>query len=100
MRQFNFDGLKLVEALKRTFKHRKTSLPRQKPIFAEEIYDEKSDRQILWKAFLKKGDLQDAPEKLCTTAREIEKFLTKPLESINKEQKFSAIWKAPGPWGR
>ena len=54
MHQFSFDGLKLVKALKGTFGHRKTPLPEYKPLFAEEIYDEKSDRQALWKAFLKK----------------------------------------------
>ena len=79
MRQFDFDGLKLVEALKRTFRHRKTSLPQHKTLFAEEIYDEKSDRQTLWKAFLRKGDIKHAPEKLSTTAREIENFLLSHL---------------------
>ena len=53
MRQFDFNGSELAEALKRTFRHRKTYLPEHRPLFAEEIYDEKSDRQILWKAFLK-----------------------------------------------
>lgn len=98
MRQFDFEGLKLVEALKRTFKHRKTSLPQRKPLFAEEIYDEKSDRQILWKAFLRKGDIKHAPEKLRTTARNIENFLIKPLDAINKGKGSNAEWKAQGPW--
>jgi hypothetical protein len=98
MRQFDFDGLKLVEALKRTFRHRKTSLPQHKPLFAEEIYDEKSDRQTLWRAFLRKGDIKHAPEKLSTTAREIEKFLIKPLDVVNKTQEFEGEWKASGPW--
>jgi hypothetical protein len=73
-------------------------LPEDQPLFAEEIYDEKSDRQTLWKAFLKKGDIKHAPEKLQATAREIEGFLTKPLDAINKEQGFNSEWKAPGPW--
>lgn len=92
MRQFDFDGLKLAEALKRTFEHRKTSLPEHKPLFAEEIYDEKSDRQTLWKTFLRKGDIKHAPEKLSTTAREIENFLVKPLDAIRKSQEFNKEW--------
>jgi len=84
--------------LKRTFSHRKTPLPEQKPLFAEEIYDEKSDRQALWKAFLKKGDIKHVPEKLRTTARGIEEFLIKPLDAINKEGGFNEEWQAPGPW--
>ena len=86
MRQFHFDRSNLAEALKRTFGHRKTPLPEHKPLFAEEIYDEKSDRQTLWKAFLKKGDIKHTPEKLRTVAREIEEFIIKPLDAINKKE--------------
>ena len=96
MHQFNFNGSNLTEALKRTFKHRKTDLPKEKPLFADEIYDEKSDRQILWKAFLRKGDIQQAPEKLFTTAKEIEKFLIKPLDAINKRIEFKGEWTVSG----
>lgn len=98
MRHFDFNGLNLAEAMKRTFEHRKTSLPQNKPFFAEEIYDEKSDRQTLWKAFLKKGDIKDAPEKLAITAKDIEKFLIKPLDAISKGERFNAKWKTPGIW--
>jgi hypothetical protein len=40
MRRFNFNGLQLAEALKKTFKHRNTVLPQGKPLFAEEIYSD------------------------------------------------------------
>jgi hypothetical protein len=72
--------------------------PEGPPLFAEEIYDEKSDRQTLWKAFLEKGDIKHAPEKLSTAARNIEVFLIKPLDAINKGQGFNAEWKSAGPW--
>jgi hypothetical protein len=98
MHQYSFNGTEIVEALKRTFKHRKTPLPEHKPLFAEEIYNEKSDRQVLWKAFLQKGDIENAPAKLCTTAREIEKFLINPLNAIHRGQEFSKQWEASGPW--
>lgn len=98
IRQFNFNGSDLAEALKRTFEHRKTNIPAGKPLFVEEIYDEKSDRQTLWKAFLRKGNIKHAPEKLTITAKEIENFLIKPLDAINKAQEFVGEWKAPGQW--
>ncbi|MBN1274610.1 MAG: nucleotidyl transferase AbiEii/AbiGii toxin family protein [Candidatus Aminicenantes bacterium] len=98
MRQFDFNGSRLVGALKRTFKQRKTAFPQGKPLFAEEIYDDKSDRLPLWKAFLKKAEIKFAPKKLSVTAKAIEKFLFKPLVAINKDEKFNAKWKAPGPW--
>jgi len=98
MHQFDFSGTNLKEALKRTFKHRKTDLPTAKPLFAEEIYDEKSDRQTLWKAFLKKGDLRHTPDKLLIIAKEIEDFLIEPLNAINEGIIFNKKWKAQGPW--
>ncbi|MCK4533658.1 nucleotidyl transferase AbiEii/AbiGii toxin family protein, partial [bacterium] len=98
MRRVDFNGLKLTKALIKTFEHRKTLFPPDKQLFAEEIYDEKSDRQMLWKAFLKRGDIKHAPEKLSTTAKEIEKFLIKPLEAIKKKQEFNMEWKALGAW--
>lgn len=97
-RQFDFGGTRLIEALKRTFKHRKSTLPGHKPIFAEEIYDDKSDRQALWSAFLRKGEIKHAPEKLSKVAQEIEKFLIGPLGAISKGQGYDQEWKAPGPW--
>jgi len=98
MRRFNFNGLQLTEALKKTFKHRNTIVPPGKPLFAEEIYNEKSDRQTLWKAFLKKGDIKYAPEKLSAVADDIENFLIEPLNAINKNHKFDKIWIDAGPW--
>lgn len=98
MRQFDFSGSNLAEALKKTFGHRKTDLPAGKPLFAEEIYDKTSDRQILWKTFLRKGDFKHAPDKLAITAKEIESFLIEPLTALNKGIEFSKGWKASGTW--
>jgi hypothetical protein len=98
MRQFDFDGTNLTEALRRTFKHRKTELPYKHPLFADEIYDGKSDRQILWRAFLKKADIKQAPDRLSDTAFAIEKFLIDPLSAIHKGLEFKKTWNAVGSW--
>jgi len=98
IRRFDFKGTNLTEALKKTFNHRKTALPEMKPLFAQEIYDEDSDRQTLWKAFLTKGQIKHAPEKLGTTAKAIEKFLIKPITAMSKGEKFNSQWNASGPW--
>lgn len=97
-RRFYFSEKNLIGAFKKTFNHRKTALPQDGPLFAEEIYDEASDRQMLWKAFLNKGQIKKAPQKLGTTARIIERFLTKPLKAMSQGAIFDEEWKAPGPW--
>ena len=79
IRGFNIDKEKLNMAIKKTFNHRQTPLPIDKPLFAEEIYSEQSDRQLLWQAFLKKGEIKHVPFKLAAVAGEIESFLLKVL---------------------
>ncbi len=98
MRQFEFEGANLVEAIKKTFKHRKTDVPQNKPLFADEIYDKKSDRQALWSAFLKKGDIQHVPDTLSVTAKEIETFLVEPIVAISEKVKLDKTWKSPRGW--
>jgi hypothetical protein len=39
MRQLEFKGINLVEAIKKTFNHRKTDIPQNRPLFADEIYE-------------------------------------------------------------
>ena len=98
MHQFDFYGSSLAGALKKTFKHRKTDIPKGKPLFAEEIYDIESDRQTLWKTFIKKGNIKHAPNRLATTAKAIENFLIEPISALNKKIEFSKEWKTPGKW--
>ncbi len=98
-RRFDFDGKNLAEALHRTFQNRKTPLLSGKPLFTEEIYDVKSDRQTLWTAFLKKNELKNVPVKLGDVAGEIESFLIEPLDALFKGREFRKTWEAPGPWG-
>ncbi len=98
MHQFTFEGAELAEALKRTFEHRKTSFPERGRVFEEEIYDEGSDRQMLWKAFLTKSGIKHAPEKLLTVAEEIDNFMARPLDALRDGMGFGLRWQAAGPW--
>lgn len=98
-RQFEFKGANIASAIKKTFNNRKTEIPNKKPLFADEIYDEKSDRQTLWSAFLKKGDIQHAPKTLSETAKAIERFLIEPILALNGNVAFDKTWKSPKGWG-
>ena len=81
IRQFTFNGTSLADAIERTFKNRRTELPKAIPFFASEIYNEQSDRNRIWKAFLEKNGIR-APEKLKDAAEAIENFLQPVVESI------------------
>lgn len=96
-RQMNFEGKKLAAAIKATFENRETPLPAKAPFFAEEIYDEKSDRAAMWRAFLRKKQIKIAPDSLAKVARAIEDFLLEPVKSITGKETIEK-WIAPGPW--
>ena len=100
MRQFNFEGHDVAEALKRTFMRRKMDLPLGDRLLVDEIYDKKSDRQTLWKAFLIKGGIDHAPEELATVAKDIDGFLVGPVEAARSGEPFRKHWQALGPWKR
>ena len=97
-RQFDFKEDELAQAIRRTFKHRGTGLPEKAPFFEEEIYNELSDRQALWKAFLQKMEIKGAPEDLCKIAQAIENFLLEPVKATHSGHDLAAHWHAPGPW--
>ncbi len=97
-RQINFEEEKLTKAIKATFEHRKTPFPVEAPFFAEEIYDEKSDRAAMWKAFLRKQQIKSAPDSLAEVAQTIEGFLLEPVKSITTGKEAIIKWQAPGPW--
>lgn len=98
IRQFDFEGERLARAIEKTFTHRKTIMPAKPPLFAEEICDEKSNRQAFWNAFLTKSKIGNAPVTLSETARLIEAFLEKPVKALTQKKGFAGEWKAPGPW--
>jgi len=97
-RKLNFAGKSLVSSIRKTFLNRKTELPNTIKIFVQEFYDDKSDRQLLWKAFLTKNELSHMPKKLKLVVKTIENFLTKPIRAIQEQREFNYNWKAPGPW--
>ena len=96
--QMNFDGKKLAAAIKATFENRETPLPAKAPLFAKEIYDEKSGSAAMWKAFLRKKQIKTAPDSLAEVARSIEAFLSESVKAVTIGKESAKTWHAPGPW--
>jgi len=98
MRQFDFAGGALVQAVRKTFEHRKTMLPVTKPFFSPAIYDKNSMNHARWKAFLSTTQIKNAPMDLAIVAMAIEKFLLEPVTAIHSGRDLAVHWHAPGPW--
>ncbi len=98
MRQFDFEGEAIVQAVGKTFKHRKTPLPGSLPFFSSGIYDKDSVNNVRWKAFLLNMQIKNAPDDLGFVAQAIESFLLEPIKAIHAGHDLVAHWRAPGPW--
>ncbi|MFC2160848.1 nucleotidyl transferase AbiEii/AbiGii toxin family protein [Acidobacteriota bacterium] len=94
-RQFNFDGAKLAEAIRRTFERRGTALPAEIKIFTEPFIVAK---QIQWAAFQKRLQQNHVPSSFREIMASVSSFLSPIITALNLEKATPKIWTAPGPW--
>jgi len=97
-RQFDFGVKSLAKAIQVTFKNRKTNVPKASPLFDAELYDAHSNQEIMWKAFLKNGQIKNAPVAFRGIVLAIESFLHAPVLEIQSKKASTRDWQAPGPW--
>lgn len=98
MHKYEFSGKLLVKALKKTFNQRETSFPIGSQLIDEDFYDLKSERQALWRAFIKKEEIEFAPMELPDVVKLIEDFLKEPVEAIIKKNEFNKRWNVNCFW--
>ncbi len=81
IRKFELDGKILMEAIKATFKRRKTGIPTDIPIaFTSEFYEDETKKKQ-WAAFLAKNRINDRPS-LAEVSHSLEVFFMSILTAI------------------
>jgi hypothetical protein len=55
------------------------------------------DRQVQWRAFLRRGRLEASPDG-AGLAERLQAFLGPVLDALVKEETFDRFWQAGGPW--
>jgi predicted nucleotidyltransferase component of viral defense system len=93
-RQFDFDGTRLVQAMKQTFEHRETSI-NMDVVFTDAFV---RNHQVQWKAFIKRLLQPHQPEQFSEILIQVRSFLLQPAVSLAEDRLFSGKWLAPGPW--
>jgi predicted nucleotidyltransferase component of viral defense system len=94
-RQFDFDGMKLAEAIRLTFERRGTSIAQRVEAFEKSFIDTK---QVQWSAFHKRLQQDHAPRAFSEVVSVVEDFLA-PLTSLIAQGSNQPLkWSAPGPW--
>lgn len=94
---FQFDGRNLSEAVRATFKRRKTPLdPNSLATLLAELSDDASKR-TQWRAFLRKSNLA-APDDFAVVNDAIREFLLWPMGAADSANEAPASWLPGGPW--
>lgn len=96
IQQFDFHSGSIEQAIRKTFKNRKTTITSPIGLF-ERIKSEK-EKDIQWKAFIRKSGLHTVPDELGDIIHQISSFMI-PITDMNpKEKSRNLAWHAPGPW--
>jgi hypothetical protein len=98
-RQFDFDGPALVSAVARTFAHRATALEFP-PVALTSRFGSDPARQTQWRGFLRKSNLNAAPQDFPAVLQAIADFLEPVARAVQTREILAARWRAPGPWKR
>jgi hypothetical protein len=94
---FAFEGSSLTKAICATFKRRGTSFPDSEPLVLTREFLGAPERQIQWRAFLRRGRL-DAPPDAGELAEALRRFLKPVLQAAAHGEKVAARWSPGGPW--
>jgi hypothetical protein len=57
-----------------------------------------ADRQILWRAFLRKSRIEGARRELADVVASDAAFLGPVLRALSAGEPFGRTWTPPGPW--
>jgi predicted nucleotidyltransferase component of viral defense system len=97
-REFDFDGALLSDAIKATFKRRRTEIPSGTPLALTDEFSRDSQKAKQWRAFVKKSNLDHDQATLHDVAADLTRFVMPPLQAICRSQHFALTWPSRGPW--
>ena len=94
---FAFDGRALASAIRATFERRATPFPDAAPLVLTLEFLGAPERQIQWRAFLRRSRLEGPPD-ASELADALNAFLEPVLTAVARGEPFMATWAAGGPW--
>ncbi len=95
--RFDFAGEQISAAIRSTFDRRGTTLIAN-PVVLSEAFGNDPSKITLWKAFLTRSHLDDAPLAFSAVLSDLRAFLLPILKRIVTEEAFPQNWPAKGPW--
>ncbi len=109
IRQYDFDGKTIAQAIQHTFKKRGASLAERSsedldkgahagPIDILRNFSEDASKASQWRVYLRNNRLDDAPGELKEAVKAITEYLGPITMALAGGRTFNRTWKAPGPW--
>jgi predicted nucleotidyltransferase component of viral defense system len=95
-KQFDFDGARLQESVRQTFNQRGTVISSDTPTGLTERFA--IEKQMQWLAFLRRIRIDVDVPPLLEIVHTLNDFLLPILQSIARDEIFSAYWKAGYQW--
>jgi hypothetical protein len=96
-RLHEFDGTTLASALRDTFARRRTPIGAELPLALTPAFRADVDKQVQWRAFLRKGRLTDAPKELSMVIEAIRAFVGPALLAARGNIDLGR-WASGGAW--
>jgi len=94
------DGELLARALRTTFERRRTAIPGELPLALTPEFAAIQDKQVQWRAFLKKSGLASAPDELGKIIGHLSEFLEPAINAARTGAPLARTWEPGGPWRR
>lgn len=89
--RFDFDAAILAEAISNTFTRRDTEITTEITAFTQ-AYFGNNEKQVQWKAFLKRSVITNTPPELEQIVQAIQTFLLPVLKNISQPDNFMRKW--------
>jgi len=99
LRQFDFKGQILAEAITKTFSRRGTNIQAE-PIVLTKTFAEDITKATQWRGFIRKSRLTNVPQNFEEVLTAIAAFLGPIAKNLSEGYVFKATWEAPGPWSK
>jgi predicted nucleotidyltransferase component of viral defense system len=97
-RSFDFDGRTPSSAIRATFARRGTPFAVSPPVALTTDYSRNQDKVNLWKAFVRKNQLDVGQVELEGVVERVCSFLMPVLSALSEGHDLLAKWTAGGPW--
>lgn len=97
-KNYEFDGSKLRQAIRETFRRRKTAIPEETPLALSEEFVKDDRSQANWTAFLSEINLTAEELSLEDVVEQICSFIIPITKSIKNEQVFNRNWNPGEGW--